>query len=164
MAWTINRMIAGKVEMMENFIREAKQEDLIEILELYLHLHEESVPTPSDHLENTWKQIISDENQHLIVCVADGKIVSSCVCVIIPNLTRNVRPYAFVENVVTHSDYRGHGYASKCLDFAKTIAEQNDCYKIMLLSGSKDEKILQFYNKAGYNSTDKTAFIQWTNR
>lgn len=38
------------------------------------------------------------------------------------------------------------------------------CCKIMLLSGSKDEKTLQFYNKAGYNSTDKTAFVQWTNR
>ncbi len=34
----------------------------------------------------------NDLNHHLIVCEVDGKIVASCVCVIIPNLTRNVRP------------------------------------------------------------------------
>lgn len=30
-----------------------------------------------------------------------------------------------------------------------------------LLTGSKDEKALGFYCDAGYNNTDKTAFIQW---
>ena len=100
-------------------------------------------------------------NHHLIVCEVEGKIISSCVCVIIPNLTRNVRPYAFVENVVTHADYRGKGYATECLDFAKQIAEQENCYKMMLLTGSKSQETLSFYEKAGYNSSDKTAFIQW---
>lgn len=87
-------------------VREAKKEDLKEILELYLYLHEESIPEQSEHLLTTWKQILEDENHHLIVNESNGKIVSSCVCVIIPNLTRKVRPYAFVENVVTHIDFR----------------------------------------------------------
>ena len=90
-----------------------------------------------------------------------GKLVSSCVCVIIPNLTRNIRPYAFIENVVTHSDYRGKGYATECLNYAKESAENENCYKMMLLTGSKKERTLNFYGNAGYNSTDKTAFIQW---
>ena len=87
-------------------IREAKKDDLGELLKLYLFLHEDSIPEQSKHLEKTWNQIIEDPNHHLIVNEIDGRIVSSCVCVIIPNLTRNVRPYAFVENVVTHADYR----------------------------------------------------------
>lgn len=105
-------------------IREAKQEDLMEILNLYLYLHEETVPEQSEYLSAAWEQIMLDKNHHFIVNVIDGKSVSSCVCVIIPNLTRNVRPYAFVENVVTHADYRGHGYATECLEFAKSIAEK----------------------------------------
>ena len=106
-------------------------------------------------------KFMNDNNHHLIVCEVDGKIVASCVCVVIPNLTRNVRPYAFVENVVTHADYRKKGYATDCLNYAKHIAKENNCYKMMLLTGSKEESTLNFYRNAGYNSTDKTAFIQW---
>ena len=113
------------------------------------------------HLDATWDQIINDCNHHLIVNEVDGRIVSSCVCVIIPNLTRDIRPYAFVENVVTHVDYRGKGYAGECLDYAKRIAMRENCYKMMLLTGSKDPETFHFYEKAGYNSSDKTAFIQW---
>lgn len=32
---------------------------------------------------------------------------------------------------------------------------------MMLLTGAKDESTLNLYHKAGYNSLDKTAFIQW---
>ena len=142
-------------------IREANKDDLKELLELYLYLHEENLPNQDQHLEDTWKQIMEDKNHHIIVNEIDGKIVSSCVCVIIPNLTRNVRPYAFVENVVTHADYRKKGYASECLNYAKTIAKNENCYKMMLLTGSKRETTLRFYENAGYNSNDKTAFIQW---
>lgn len=80
---------------------------------------------------------------------------------IIPNLTRNVRPYAFIEDVVTNKNYRGKGYATECLNYAKEIAIKNNCYKMMLLTGAKKESTLEFYKKAGYNSEDKTAFIQW---
>lgn len=142
-------------------IREADKNDLKEILQLYLCLHETSVPEESEQLNKTWNYIIGDENHHLIVCEAEGKIVASCVCVIIPNLTRNVRPYAFIENVVTHKDYRKKGYATACLNYARQIAENNNCYKMMLLTGSKEEETLNFYRNAGYNSSDKTAFVQW---
>lgn len=142
-------------------VREANKDDLEAVLELYLFLHDDSIPEHDDHLAKTWDQIMDDPNHHIIVNEVDGKIVSSCVCVIIPNLTRNVRPYAFVENVVTHADYRCRGLAGECLAYAKQIAEKENCYKMMLLTGSKRESTLRFYQNAGYNSNDKTAFIQW---
>ena len=142
-------------------VREIKKNELSDLLELYTHLHELGVPENSGHLQNTWAAICSDENHHIIVCEVNGKLVSSCVCVIIPNLTRNIRPYAFIENVVTHTDYRGKGYATACLNYAKELAVKADCYKMMLLTGSKSDSTLNFYKLAGYNCTDKTAFIQW---
>ena len=131
-------------------IREAKKEDLQSLLELYIYLHERQIPQDSEHLQKTWEQIITDPAHHLIVCESEGKIVATCVCVIIPNLTRGVRPYAFVENVVTHEDYRGKGYATDCLNYAKKIAEENNCYKMMLLTGSKEEKTLNFFFRKSY--------------
>ena len=142
-------------------IREAVSSDLQALLKLYLFLHEKSIPSDTGHLTDTWNSIINDSNHHIIINEIDGEIVSSCVCVIIPNLTRNVRPYAFIENMVTHEYYRHRGLAKECLKYAKDIAIKNNCYKMMLLTGSKDENTLNFYKSAGYNSTDKTAFIQW---
>ena len=142
-------------------VREAVKEDLDELLNLYLFLHEKNIPKNSDYLENTWKTIIEDVNHHIVVKEINGKIVSSCVCVIVPNLTRNIRPYALIENVVTNDEYRGKGYATECLNYAKKIAIKNNCYKMMLLTGTKSENTLAFYKSAGYNSDDKIAFIQW---
>ena len=115
----------------------------------------------TEQLKNTWETIMKDKNHHIIVNEVDNKIVSSCVCVIIPNLTRNIRPYALIENVVTREDYRGKGYATECLNYTKQIAEKENCYKMMLLTGSKKDTTLKFYRNAGYNSSDKTAFVQW---
>lgn len=142
-------------------VREIKENELNELLELYLYLHEDTVPEMTDYLENTWSNIIQDKNHHIIVNEIGGKIVSSCVCVIIPNLTRNIRPYAFIENVVTNKEYRGKGYATECLNYAKGLSEKANCYKMMLLTGSKQEATLKFYKHNGYNDSDKTAFIQW---
>ena len=128
-------------------IREAVYEDLDGMLELYLHLHETSIPEHDDNLARVWDKMISDDDYHIIVNVIDWKIVSSCSCIIIPNLTHNVRPFALVEYVVTHADYRGKGYATDCLNYAREIAKRENCYKIMLMTGSKRPETLRFYKR-----------------
>lgn len=66
-----------------------------------------------------------------------------------------------IENVITDENYRNKGFASALLSYSKEIALKKNCYKIMLLTGSKKESTLGFYEKAGYNRKVKTAFIQW---
>ena len=142
-------------------IREIRQTDLNLLLTLYTQLHNNEMPEQTDVVQQLWENIFNDKNHHIIVAEEDGHIVSSCVCVIIHNLTHNQRPYALIENVITDMDYRNRGLATKCLDYAKEIAVKENCYKIMLLTGSKMESTLDFYRRAGFNSEDKTAFIQW---
>lgn len=142
-------------------IREIKNDDLRGLLELYTHLHEKEVPEIGEKVLGIWNTIMNDPNHHIIVAEEDGRIVSSCVCLIIPNLTRGLKPHAFIENVVTDSAYRKRGLATACLNYAKEIAEREGCYKLLLATGSKEESTLRFYERAGYNKNDKTAFTQW---
>ncbi len=142
-------------------IREINENDFENLMTLYMQLHNNPMPEKTADIMSLWKRILDDKSHHIIVAEMEGKIVSSCVCVIIPNLTHNQRPYAFVENVITDEKYRGRGFATACLNYAKDIALKENCYKLMLLTGSKKESTLNFYRHAGYNSEDKTAFIQW---
>lgn len=142
-------------------VREMLSEDFDNLMELYTQLHENQLPEKTDEVVQLWKKILNDKNHHIIVAEENGKIVSSCVCIIIPNLTHNQRPYALIENVVTHKDHRKKGLATSCLNYAKEIALRENCYKLMLLTGSKKQSTLNFYEEAGYNKNDKTAFIQW---
>lgn len=119
------------------------------------------MPEKTVELLQIWDNIFQDKNHHVIVAEENGEIVSSCVCVIIPNLTHGQRPYALIENVITDEKLRKRGLATQCLNFAKELALKENCYKIMLLTGSKKESTLDFYRRAGYNSEDKTAFVQW---
>lgn len=142
-------------------IREITRDDFDGLMNLYMQLHDNPFPEKTPEILELWNRIVDDKDHHIIVAEEDGKIVSSCVCVIIPNLTHNQQPYAFIENVITDEKYRGRGLATKCLDYARNTALKENCYKLMLLTGSKNERTLNFYRNAGYNSKDKTAFIQW---
>ncbi len=142
-------------------IREITENDFDRLLRLYMQLHDNPFPEKSERVLAVWNNILADENHHIIVAEEDGNIVSSCVCVIIPNLTRGQRPYAFVENVITDEKYRKRGLATACLDYARELAQRKNCYKMMLLTGARQESTLRFYEQAGYNKNDKTAFIQW---
>lgn len=142
-------------------VREAEPPDLSNLLVLYTDLHENPLPELDDALRGLWRQILADGNHHIFVGLIAGRIVSSLVCVVVPNLTHAQRPWAIVENVVTSPEYRHQGYATRMLDAARDLARRENCYKIMLMTGAKDEKTLKFYENAGYNQKDKTGFIQW---
>lgn len=141
-------------------IREAARQDLEALLELYRWLNSDPIP-PARDAAALWERLLAAEEIHVLAVEEEGLLVSSCTLAVIPNLTHGGKPYALVENVVTHPDWRGRGLASACLDHARELARREGCYKIMLLTGSKQESTLRFYERAGYNRRDKTAFVQW---
>ncbi|HMK46819.1 MAG TPA: GNAT family N-acetyltransferase [Methanocella sp.] len=134
--------------------------ELDQLLELYRSLH----PGDPDvrvnpRLQQLWAEICNDQHLFYPVVTVDGRIVSSCTLTIVPNLTRNLCPYGLIENVITHIDYREMGYGTKVLHKAVEIAREQGCYKIMLLTGRKDEATLRFYERVGFVRGMKTGFI-----
>jgi len=144
-------------------IRQAAPGDAQALHELYTrHLTKFPPEEPQDL--GQWATLLAafaeDPGYHLLVGEVDGQAVSSVTVIIIQNLTHNLRPYAVIENVVTHSDCRNRGYASALMDRASEIARESGCYKIMLMTGSKKESTLRFYKRCGFDIHAKTAFLK----
>ena len=143
-------------------LRYIKKDEMRELLNLYTHLHRKDTPLPEKStLLSIWEEITTNSLLHYFVLVYNNKIVSSCTLSIIPNLTRGGRPYGLIENVVTHADYRRRGFGTSILRHALDIAWKNKCYKVMLLTGSKDPAIYRFYDEAGFKKGIKTGFIAY---
>lgn len=144
-------------------IRKAKGTDANDLKELYFN-HLTHFPPKEEQDMSLWQNLLDqfekDEKMHLLVVKEDGKVVSSVQMAIIENLTHNVRPFAVIENVVTHADYRNKGYASALLERASEIAKEYRCYKVFLETGSNKESTLNFYRENGFAIDEKHSCLK----
>lgn len=141
-------------------IRYLMQADLPALLALYAHLHTVDTPLPAPQEVNAvWQDIQQNAGIRYFGVFVGQLLVSSCTITVIPNLTRSCRPYAVIENVVTHAAHRKRGYGTAVLQAALSYAWSAGCYKVMLLTGRKDEEVYRFYQSAGFDPHSKQAFV-----
>lgn len=139
------------------FIRKAQRADLERLQALYLQLSPQNTSIPPQEAKDIFERFKRYEGSEIFVGDIDDVLVSSCTLVVTPNLTKGGKPYGLIENVITDENHRGYGYGRATLDFATTHAWQQGCYKVMLLTGSKEPRTLEFYQGAGFEQT-KTGF------
>ncbi len=144
-------------------IRQAEEKDVLDIKDLYFNFLTKYPPKEEQDIE-VWKKLINEmnksENLYLLVVEEDNRVVSTVQLAIIPSLTHNVRSFAVVENVVTHEDYCKKGFASMLLQEAIKIAQNKNCYKIFLETGSNRETTLNFYKENGFEMDTKHSFLK----
>lgn len=141
-------------------IRLIHQNELNGLLALYAHLHKSDEPLPeSPVVEAAWQELMANPRCKYFGGYIGNTLVSSCTITVIPNLTRGCRPYGVIENVVTNASHRNQGYGKAMLAHALSHAWSVGCYKVMLLTGRKDEATFQFYESAGFDRREKQAFI-----
>ena len=138
-------------------IRPALPADLPQLLALYRHLDPQDESPSLDLAAERLTELQAVRGSAVLIGLTENSVVASCTLVVIPNLTRAGRPYGLIENVVTDAAFRGSGYGKQMLEAAVTAAWQADCYKVMLMTGSKKPSTLAFFASAGFEQS-KTGF------
>lgn len=142
-------------------VRRLKPHELEPLLDLYTHLHDHDDPRPAPEvLDAVWTEAMASPRIQYFGGFTDkAALVASCTLTVIPNLTRACRPYGVIENVVTHAAHRRQGWGQAVLAQALAEAWRQRCYKVMLLTGRKDEATMRFYEQAGFDRHGKQAFV-----
>ncbi len=128
------------------------------LLHLYRQLDEDDDQCAFAQSERVWKEIENNPNIQYFGAIDNGKVVSTCYAVYIPNLTRGNRGICFIENVVTDKEYRNRGLASQVMDMAIAFAKGHHCYKVILQSATSRTEAHRFYEHKGFNGKSKKAF------
>lgn len=141
-------------------IRAIPTNDVAQLLALYAHLHSSDSPLPeASVVEGTWQELVANPRYQVFGAYLGPRLVSSCALTVVPNLTRGCKPYAVIENVVTHANHRRAGHGKAVLAHALSHAWSVGCYKVMLMSGRQSEATFNFYESAGFSRHEKQAFI-----
>ena len=140
-------------------VRGACDADLGALLDLYQQLSPQVPMADAAQAPAIWRDLLARPGVTVLVADHDGRASATCTLVIVPNLTRGGRPYALIENVVTHSSLRSRGYGRAVLEAALLRAWDAGCYKAMLLSGRTEESgVPAFYKRLGFRRGVKTGF------
>ena len=139
-------------------VRQARKEDLIGILNLYTYLLPDEDYTHTEQFLPKWEEIMQRDGLVYFVAFEGREIAATGSIIVTPNLTRAQRPYAIIENVVTHPDMRRKGFGRMIVQMAIDHARKQNCYKVMLLSASHRKGAHEFYKKIGFDGDLKRGF------
>lgn len=140
-------------------VRLAVTADLAELQRLYLHLNPARPVLADDVAETIFAEILGSPRYRLFVAEWDGALVASAMLVTAPNLMRGGRPIAFIENVVTHAEYRRQGHGRAIIAAALAAAWEMGAFQVMLMSGRPDPGVHAFYRDCGLRPDIKTGYV-----
>lgn len=126
-------------------VRPAGPDDLAAVLALLAQLNPDDPPPGPALAAATWRAILARPGVFTLLACLDAAVVACLTLVVVPNLSRGARPYALIENVVTDAAYRGRRIGRALMDAAVQLAWDEGAYKVMLMTGSKQESTLGFY-------------------
>jgi glucosamine-phosphate N-acetyltransferase len=88
--------------------------------------------------------IIVSQNSFIYVIEDNSQIISSIKIIIEQKIHNNFKCVMHIEDLVTHTNYRKKGLASLLLKYVINLAQELNCYKIVLCSNPENE---EFYIK-----------------
>lgn len=134
-------------------VRPLQKSDLAGLLALYAQLVEDDLPLGSALAETRFDEMLKRDGLTVFGGFADGILASTCVLIVVPNLTRGGMPYGFIENVVTDGAHRRTGLGRRTVKTAIDAAFGAGCYTVRLQTGGKRPGTLDFYRSCGFDLT-----------
>src|SRR5215467_5417422 len=105
--------------------RPAKASDLESLLALFRVSEVSRAAEPLGRVEQIWTEMLSRDGLTVFVAEVDSRIVSTCMLITAPNLLRTGQSHGFLENVVTHPNFRGQGHGRAVVQAALGAAWAN---------------------------------------
>ena len=139
--------------------RPARPDDLAALLALYRVSEVSAAADPLERAERIWLDMLAREGVTVFVAEAEARIVATCMLITAPNLLRAGRQHGFLENVVTHPQYRGRGFGRAVVGAALAAAWASNCHHVMLQSGRADPRVHRFYEGCGFEPGFRTAYV-----
>ncbi len=109
-----------------------------------------SIAEPHDRAERIWTEMLAREGVAAFVSDASMQIVGTCMLIVAPNLLRAGRGHAFLENVVTHPEFRRQGHGHAVVGAALRMAWAKNCHHVLMQSGRADPRVHRFYENCGF--------------
>ena len=106
-------------------------------------------------------EISDDPNTYLIVCDENSAILATALLTLCNDVMFKRQPFAVIENVVVSKDFQRAGIGKSLVKHIETYCLQQDCSKIMLLSGTENRSAHDFYAAIGYNTEAKAGFVKY---
>lgn len=139
-------------------IRLAEERDVPRIVELYreLTISDSAVehsrnPSPADY-QLVFAEIRADPRQKLLVTEFHGEVVGTVVLLVVPNLSHNGTPWAFLENLIVTEKHRRRGLGRMLLEHAAGLARKSRGHMVELCSDVRRKEAHALYGSMGFEA------------
>jgi predicted N-acetyltransferase YhbS len=139
-------------------IRLAEEKDVARIVELYRELtitnsevEHSRHPSLADY-QLVFAEIRADPRQKLFVAELQGEAVGTIVLLVVPNLSHNGTPWAFLENLIVTEKHRRKGLGHKLLEHAIGLAGESGCHMVELCSDVRRQEAHRLYASMGFEA------------
>ncbi|MEI9896879.1 MAG: GNAT family N-acetyltransferase [Chthoniobacter sp.] len=139
-------------------IRQATPHDAAIIEGLYRDL----VTDPGIHvLPAQLAAMAASPNSFLLVVEVDGAVCATALLNLCADAMYRAQPFGVIENVVVDPQMRGWGLGRLLIGHIERLAAEHHCTKLMLLSNHSRQEAHAFFQRCGFSSDTKHAFVKY---
>ncbi|ATO20801.1 GNAT family N-acetyltransferase [Acinetobacter sp. LoGeW2-3] len=141
-----------QIEPLENI----KQQEWLPLWRDYQTFYQTQLSEEINH--HTWQRLVNPELEHIygFAAILNQQVIG-IVHVIEHDSCWTLTPYAYLQDLYTHVDFRGQGVARALIEKVYDYAKQKGCDRVYWLTHETNLQAQQLYDQVA----KKTGFIQY---